>query len=137
LADNTLCDLFSLPDLVQAKKTQRDKDWPMIRRLVEANYFEHSEKPNSAQVRFWLLELRTPALLIEVAKIHLSLAKKLVAKRALLTYATSGQVASLERALLVEELLERKKDKAYWLPLLKELERLRHARVKIRQNQNI
>lgn len=27
-------DLFSLPDLVDAKKTQRDKDWPMIRRLV-------------------------------------------------------------------------------------------------------
>ena len=30
------CELLSLPDLVQAKKTQRDKDWPMIRRLVEA-----------------------------------------------------------------------------------------------------
>jgi hypothetical protein len=32
-------DLMGLPDLVQAKKTQRDKDWPMIRRLVEVNYF--------------------------------------------------------------------------------------------------
>ncbi len=31
--DGTLCDLLSLSlgDLVQAKKTQRDKDWPMIR----------------------------------------------------------------------------------------------------------
>ena len=27
--DGTLCDLLSLPDLVQAKKTQRDKDWPI------------------------------------------------------------------------------------------------------------
>jgi len=26
-------ELLALPDLVQAKKTQRDKDWPMIRRL--------------------------------------------------------------------------------------------------------
>jgi len=30
------CNLLSMPDLVQAKKTQRDKDWPMIRRLVGA-----------------------------------------------------------------------------------------------------
>jgi hypothetical protein len=40
--DGFLWDLLSLPDLVQAKKTQRDKDWPMIRRLVEANYFAGS-----------------------------------------------------------------------------------------------
>ena len=38
--DGTICDLLSLPDLVLAKKTQRDKDWPMIRRLVEAHYFK-------------------------------------------------------------------------------------------------
>lgn len=36
LPDGTKCDLPSVPDLVQAKKTQRDKDWLMIRRLVEA-----------------------------------------------------------------------------------------------------
>ena len=35
--DGTICDLLSLPDLVLAKKTQRDKDWPMIQRLVEAH----------------------------------------------------------------------------------------------------
>jgi hypothetical protein len=35
------CDVLSLPDLVRAKKTQRDKDWPMVRRLVEAHYFQH------------------------------------------------------------------------------------------------
>lgn len=32
-------ELMSLPDLVQAKKTQSDKDWPMLRRLIEVNYF--------------------------------------------------------------------------------------------------
>jgi hypothetical protein len=42
LPDGTPCDLLSLADLVQAKKTQRDKDWPMIRRLVEAHFFERS-----------------------------------------------------------------------------------------------
>jgi hypothetical protein len=41
LPDGTRCDLLSLPDLVQAKKTQRDKDWPMIRQLVEAHFFQN------------------------------------------------------------------------------------------------
>ena len=64
LAAPPRCDLLALPDLVQAKKTQRDKDWPMIRRLVEAHYFQNNTKPNSAQIRFWLQELRTPQLLV-------------------------------------------------------------------------
>jgi hypothetical protein len=40
----------------------------------------------------------------------------------------SGKVAALEHALLTEEAAERKKDKIYWSPLLKELEELRHAK---------
>ena len=58
---------MSLPDLVQAKKTQRDKDWPMIRRLLEANYFENRQRPTPQRIAFWLRELRTAALLIETA----------------------------------------------------------------------
>lgn len=61
MADGTPCDLLSLPDLVNAKKTQRDKDWPMIRRLVEAHYFAHRARPSAPQLGFWLRELRTPA----------------------------------------------------------------------------
>src|SRR4051812_16081000 len=30
-------ELMALGDLVTAKKTQRDKDWPMIRRLIESH----------------------------------------------------------------------------------------------------
>src|SRR5215210_5230743 len=41
-------ELLSLPDLVQAKKTQREKDWPMIRRLMEAHYFENHVAPTDA-----------------------------------------------------------------------------------------
>ena len=37
--------LLSLPDLVQAKKTQRSKDWPMLQRLVEAHYLSHRAAP--------------------------------------------------------------------------------------------
>ncbi len=128
LPDGTRCDLLSLPDLVQAKKTQRDKDWPMIRRLVEANYFENFKNPNAGRIKFWFMELRTPQLLIEAAQAHVRVARRLVIKRPLLKYAVSGRLAQLERALLAEEKNLRAEDKAYWLPLLKELEKLRHAK---------
>lgn len=62
-------DVMSLPDLIQAKKTQRDKDWPMIRRLIEAHHVEFASNPSPAQARFWLKEGRTPMLLIETASI--------------------------------------------------------------------
>ena len=58
---------MSLPDLVQAKKTQRNKDWPMIQRLLEANYFENRQQPTPQRIVFWLRELRTAPLLIEAA----------------------------------------------------------------------
>ena len=67
LIDGNSIDLMSLPDLVKAKKTQRDKDWPMLRRLIEVNYFENRENPTREQIHFWFLELRTPDLLIELA----------------------------------------------------------------------
>lgn len=128
LPDGTQCDLLSLPDLVQAKKTQRDKDWPMIRRLVEAHYFQNNAKPNPAQIRFWFQELRTPQLLVEVAGRHPSICRKLALERPLLTLAASGHVEDLERALVSEESAERDRDRRYWLPLRMELEKLRHCK---------
>ncbi len=126
LPDGTQCNLLSLPDLVQAKKTQRDKDWPMIRRLVEAHYFSNQLKPNAAQIKFWLMELRTPALLLEAAKSHADAARRLATKRPLLKHALSGRIVQLERTLTTEENRLRAEDKSYWVPLLDELERLRH-----------
>jgi hypothetical protein len=120
------CNLLSLPDLVQAKKTQRDKDWPMIRRLVEANFFENRRKPGPAQIRFWLAELRTPQLLIEVARTNSATANRLFARRPLLRLALADETEKLENALAAEELAEREKDRRYWLPLKKALEKLRH-----------
>jgi hypothetical protein len=128
LPGGTRCDLLSLPDLVQAKKTQRDKDWPMIRRLVEAHYFQKSAKPNPAQIRFWLQELRTPQLLVEVAQRHTLLWREFISRRPLLAHAARGELKELERALTAEESAERECDRRYWLPLRAELEKLRHAR---------
>jgi len=128
LPDGTRCDLLSLPDLVQAKKTQRDKDWPMIRRLLEAHYFQNNVRATTAQVRFWLRELRTPELLLEVARSNATLCRRLVAARPLLAHATTGDAVGLERALNDEEAAERECDKRYWLPLRRELETLRRAK---------
>jgi hypothetical protein len=126
--DGTRCDLLSLPDLVQAKKTQRDKDWPMIRRLVEAHYFENSEDPNEDQIRFWFLELRTPSLLIEAAARWPGETRQETATRPLLEHALARDEASLEAAISAEEQAERLRDKDYWLPLKKELEAMRRER---------
>jgi hypothetical protein len=121
------CDLLSLPDLVQAKKTQRDNDWPMIRRLVEANFFQNRQKPPAARIHFWLMELRTPQLLVEVARQNAKRAQTLSGKRPLLRPARAGQPKNLDAALAAEESAERENDRLYWLPLRKELEKIRHA----------
>lgn len=121
-------DIMSLSDLVNAKKTQRDKDWPMIRRLVEANYFQYREHPSPEQVRFWLLECRTEALLIEIAHQHPEPLAALISKRPLLAWAKAGDEARLSSELKAEENQEREADRAYWAPLKAELENLRHPR---------
>lgn len=126
--DDGPIELMSLPDLVRAKKTQRDKDWPMLRRLVEVNYFENRENPTREQIHFWFLELRTPDLLIELAQAQERIAAHLRRKRPLLELAVTPNVSSLADALLAEEQMEREADREYWLPLKKELETLRHSR---------
>jgi hypothetical protein len=128
LPDGTKCDLLSLPDLVQAKKTQRDKDWPMIRRLLEAHYFQHRARPNPAQIRFWLRELRTPEILLELARRQPATCRRLVLMRPLLVHALAGRPDKLELALVAEAMAERERDRQYWLPLKVELGKLRHAR---------
>jgi hypothetical protein len=129
LPDGTRCDLLALPDLVQAKKTQRNKDWPMIQRLLEAHYFQHIDKSSIAHISFWLRELRTPELLLELVRSHSPLCRHLVPQRPLLAVAALGALDELEKALRDEETAERERDKVYWQPLRLELEKLRHARL--------
>ena len=128
LADGTPCDLMSLPDLVQAKKTQRDKDWPMIRRLVEAHYFEHRDRATPAAVRFWLRELRTAGLLIEVVSRHPRPSRTAARRRPAVSAALKDSEQAVESALLAEELSERQADRLHWKPLVEELARLRRTR---------
>jgi hypothetical protein len=125
----TVWQLLSLPDLVQAKKTQRDKDWPMIRALLEANYFANRNSPTPERIEFWLTEMRTPELLMEVAGRQGSEAERLIPERALLRPALDRDLIVLTTMLRQEEMREREADAAYWRPLKAELERLRHERL--------
>lgn len=126
--DGSVIELMGLPDLVQAKKTQRDKDWPMIRRLVEVNYFANRENASKDQIRFWFLELRTPQLLIELAAQH-RIPVDLLRQRPLLKALGSEDESLLAKLLIEEEEKVREVDRHYWMPLKKELETLRHARI--------
>jgi len=128
--DGTAYELMSLRDLVKAKKMQRDKDWPMIRRLVEADYFKHRERPKQEQLRLWFLELRTPELLVELASMHPETCRKLIKQRSLLKLAAAGEAIDLIGALSEEERLEREADRNYWIPLKAELEQLRRVRLR-------
>lgn len=118
-------EVLSLPDLVRAKKTQCDKDWPMVSRLVEANYFANRDQPTPEQVHFWLTELRHPDLLLEVATRFPQERALAASQRPLLTLDKHDELA---RALKDEESRERELDRQYWLPLRQKLEALRHSR---------
>lgn len=119
-------DVLSLPDLIRSKKTQRDKDWPMIRRLVEADYVAR-EEPAASDVAFWLRESRTPAMLIQLAQAYPSETASLTGMRPLLAAASSGDERGIESGLESEARTEREADRLYWDPLRRELQSLRHA----------
>lgn len=120
----TSLEVLSLPDLVRTKKTQRDKDWPMIRRLIEADYVGE-KNPSSDRARFWLMESRTPLMLIDLAESFRREAEALAPSRALLRFACRGDETAIEMELEREEKTEREADRRYWEPLRKELEELR------------
>lgn len=126
--DGTEYAALALFDLVQSKKTQRDKDWPMIRRLLEADYRLRRRNPSELDVQFWFLEMRTPELLIELARDFPTAQRSLASVRPLLGHATPVEQQRLERDLVDEELAERQRDREYWAPLKQELEQLRRLR---------
>lgn len=124
--DETL-EVLALPDLVAAKKTQRDKDWPMIRRLVDVNYLSHRDDPTPEQVLFWLRELRSPEFLVEIVRASPERAEALAKERPLLELAGAGDPESelLGQALRDEEEAVRRLDAEHWRPLRERLESFR------------
>ncbi|MBU0676630.1 MAG: hypothetical protein KJ626_00805 [Verrucomicrobia bacterium] len=126
LEDGDTFELLALEDLVQAKKTQRDKDWPMLRRLIEAHYEQNRESRDPDKVTFWLSESRTPEMLMDLCARFPALAKEALQERGLIRHAIERDSAALAHSLRAEEDLIREEDRRYWEPLLRELEALRH-----------
>lgn len=125
-------DVLGLEDLVQAKKTRRDKDWPMIRRLVDVHYRTHVHEPTAARLAFWLRELRTVESLLDLVRrsgehAHASASERAVTACAVAVVAGVLPESSLRDALRVEEEREREADEVWWRPLQEELERMRRA----------
>ena len=85
------------------------------------------ESPSPQQIHFWLRELRTPELLIELAAKRRA-PRQLLFKRPLLKLAREAREGDLTEALLEEEQIEREADRQYWTPLKAELEKLRPGR---------
>lgn len=123
--DGVLVNLLSLPDLVTAKKTQRAKDWPMLQRLVEANWIQNRDDPTPKRVDFWLRECRTPELLVELVHRFRDAAERLATSRPLLRCAMERNLPAVEEALDSERKKEIEADRAYWDPLKRRLESLR------------
>jgi hypothetical protein len=126
--EGVIYELLGIEDLVKAKKTQRDKDWPMIRRLVDAHYYQNRDEPTEARVRFWLLESRTPEMLIRVAAENPEITQQMIRVRPLLTETLGASRRALAAELEKERLAEMEADRAYWRPLIRELETMRLAR---------
>lgn len=130
LSEGFQVDSLSLPDLVASKKTQRDKDWPMIRRLVEVSYDEGFSSPTPEQVAFWLRELRTPELLEECVRRFPDEARDAAQMRGVVAAALTEDAERIRDELAEEESRERDLDREYWDPLKSELEALRHRRIR-------
>jgi len=125
--DGREIDLMSVPDLVTAKKTQREKDWPMISALVEVHYHSMRHEATPERIAFWLKESRTPERLIELAKHFPDQTRCVLSARPLLDHAITGNPTLLREALDAEVRAEQEKDRIYWEPLKRELETFRQT----------
>lgn len=123
---NFTINVIGLSDLVQSKKTQRDKDWLMLKRLMEIDILT-TKKPSLGKVKWWLKECRTHELLLQLSKRYPHIIQQCSKERPLLRYAVLKDNNRLLSSLLEEEDMERLKDRSYWTPLRKELEQLRRA----------
>jgi hypothetical protein len=119
--------LLSVPDLVDAKKTQRSKDWPMISALVEGHYEQHASEPNPHRIEFWLRESRVADRLLDLAARFPGEAAAMVSARPLLSLSITPDLPRLREALDAEVRAEQEKDRIYWEPLKREMEEFRRA----------
>lgn len=119
--------LLCIPDLIRAKKTQRAKDWPVIEALASIHYAENMSDPRPDWVTFWLSEVRSPELLVDLVGRFPNETAKLLFTRPLLGLAQEKELPALRAALDAEMRAEQEKDRIYWEPLKREMEAFRRA----------
>lgn len=98
----------------------------MLKRLVNNDIILKEYKASPGRTKWWFSECRSTDILVELVKRYGAIAKESVKNRPLISSAVRGDKRGLLIKLNREEAEERKKDIAYWLPLRKELEALRH-----------
>lgn len=118
--------VIRIRDLVVSKKTQRDRDWFMLRRLVDNDIALYGKTSNRHKINWWLCECRNPDYLIDLCREYPDLAQQQLSNRPLLKAAIKADQKKLAQLLEEEKEGEQEKDRAYWEPLKKELEWLRH-----------
>lgn len=123
--ENLELDLLSIGDLIAAKRTQRDKDWPMTNRLVEAHYLANAEKPDEPSIRFWLTESFDLSFLSSLVERFPVQSGELSESRPVLATLLQKQTERARTQLQEERRSIELADEAYWAPLIKELHQLR------------
>ncbi len=123
--DGSEFNLLSVPDLVQSKKTARNKDWPIIELLVNIHIQENLAAPRADWIRFWLCECRSPAQLVALAGHFTDECQALTTTRSLLVHALTGDQTALLVGLDAEMRAEQNADRVFWEPVRRELEAMR------------
>jgi len=121
-------EILSLPDLIAAKRTQRDKDWLMTNRLVEAHYLENKETPTRDQIIFWLTESYDLELLAQWVTQYPEEAAQVAKGRNAIDELLKTHPEQAQHALDNDKDAIIKKDQKYWMPLKKELGELRRKK---------
>ncbi len=130
IPDGAAVPVIALPDLVATKKTQRDKDWATVGQLVDADMVRHRRTATPDHGSFWLQEARDADQLLLLAASFPEAAATAVATRPPLAKAIAGDREGLELELAQEQIRGKAADRAYWAPLLAELEQMRRAQRK-------
>ncbi len=121
--DELEIDALSLPDLIAAKRTQRDKDWLMTNRLVEAHHVRHRDEATTERIWFWL----TQSFDLEFIERRVSEYPGVGDEREVIRELRKGNRRQAAVVLESERMAIVEADREYWKPLKKELEALRRG----------
>lgn len=118
-------DLLAISDLIAAKRTQREKDWPMTNRLIEAHYLANADSPTNESIRFWLTESFDLPFLEQLVTRFPEQSIELKEERSVLRALIEEQLEKARSLLQKERRTIEIEDETYWAPLIKELHQLR------------